>query len=363
LIASCLLLTVITAEYGIRLLKGMLQDGGTVLLRRASLNSVRDVRYGWFSPRSEVIRYERPCYGTIVATYDPNGMRRIKEPAGDAEARVCVLGDSVTQAYQISDGDIYVHRLERRLRGRGFAVELFPAAVNGFGTLQQLMLYEDYCKPLEPDLILWQLTGNDLVNNSYEYERYGGMDNNLRRRPYWEDGVIRYRDPMWIPEVADSIALRIVNGVLLRVLPGRRGEEGLRQLGERATAQLVRRFRSEVEAPILAFEAGDPAVMRGIFSPAVAEWIEWPRLDVRSETCAHVGDHHPNAAGHARIAEALQPALERWLERIRAATTRAALRGPQSPTPRRRATGRGRRPTARQRRSARPGWRRRGTEH
>jgi len=65
----------VSAEFGLRLLKSYLRDGGTVMLRRSSINSQSDPVYGWFAPRDEEIEYSRACFGSIKATYNENGQR------------------------------------------------------------------------------------------------------------------------------------------------------------------------------------------------------------------------------------------------------------------------------------------------
>ena len=47
-----LVLVALAAEYGLRLVKSIVRDGGTVTLSRSSINSQADQEFGWFAPLS-----------------------------------------------------------------------------------------------------------------------------------------------------------------------------------------------------------------------------------------------------------------------------------------------------------------------
>ncbi len=116
LLLSALMLSAtlaIAVEGGIRVARSIFRDGGAMTLLRSSPNAIVDDTMGWSSPRGETVKYTRKCYGDLVATYDPDGLR-VLHPLGakqPTELRVCVLGDSVTQAYQLTDETPYYHVL------------------------------------------------------------------------------------------------------------------------------------------------------------------------------------------------------------------------------------------------------------
>lgn len=58
------------------------------------------------------------------------------------------------QAYQILDAESLAHRLAKRLEKRFQRPYALPAAVGGFGVLQEHMLYEDYCRSRKPAVII-----------------------------------------------------------------------------------------------------------------------------------------------------------------------------------------------------------------
>ena len=102
------------------------------------------------------------------------------------------MGDSHTQGEFISNEKLYYAKLSEM-------GEVFAGGNGGFGNLQELMVLEDFLSVIKPDVIVWQLSSNDIVNNIYELEFLSVKDNNGLRRPYLEDGNIVYRLPKPLP--------------------------------------------------------------------------------------------------------------------------------------------------------------------
>ncbi len=101
--------------------------------------------------------------------------------------RVFVIGDSFTQAFQVSDGDTYYAFLKDILD-----VEVFAYGAGGYGTLQEYMILDQYLDMIKPDLILWQFCANDFINNDPALETVSQVNNSGWTRPYWVDGHIVY---------------------------------------------------------------------------------------------------------------------------------------------------------------------------
>jgi len=104
-----------------------------------------------------------------------------------AKPRILVIGDSFTQAFQVSDGNTYYAFLRDILD-----VEVFAYGAGGYGTLQEYMILDQYVDMIKPDLILWQFCANDFINNDPALETASLVNNNGWRRPYWVDGHIVY---------------------------------------------------------------------------------------------------------------------------------------------------------------------------
>lgn len=101
--------------------------------------------------------------------------------------KVFVIGDSFTQANQVSDDATYYASLKDAL-----GVEVFAYGASGYGTLQEYMILDKYVDAINPTLILWQFCINDFVNNDPALEAASLINNNGWRRPYWVDGRIVY---------------------------------------------------------------------------------------------------------------------------------------------------------------------------
>jgi chemotaxis protein histidine kinase CheA len=113
---------------------------------------------------------------------------------GDVSAtrrKLFVIGDSYTQAVDVSDDRTY-----HALLGKELNLEVFAIGVGGFGTLQELILVDDWVDRVKPDVVLLQLAGNDFINNDYDLERASLGNNNALRRPYLgTDGQVFYAFP------------------------------------------------------------------------------------------------------------------------------------------------------------------------
>jgi hypothetical protein len=94
--------------------------------------------------------------------------------------RVFVIGDSFTQAPEdASDGKTYYSDLKK------LGLEVFAYGGSGYGSLQEFMILDRYYNVVKPDLIVWQYSTNDVVNNSPELETASRVNNNGMVRPYF----------------------------------------------------------------------------------------------------------------------------------------------------------------------------------
>lgn len=145
---------------------------------------------GW-KPRPDIRWTESfPGYGTVDYSTAKYGFRTF----GDVNTRrkkILVLGDSYTQADQVSDGHTYYDHLARHNPG----IEIFAFGGNGYGTLQEYMILDRYIDEIDPDLILWQFCANDLLNNSHPLESASFNNNNQAFRPYRQGEKIVFSFP------------------------------------------------------------------------------------------------------------------------------------------------------------------------
>ena len=221
LVAFFLIISIpfVTLELALRAYKTMIYDG-FLYLRTSSPNNRFHEKYGWIGPPGEVYEKSDDCYGRGTVTYNQQGFRAPDlEDLEMPEPVVCILGDSVMQGHQIPDGKHLPHLLQKALSETYPNSLVLPLAVGGYGTLQQWMLYKDFCEPLNPQVVIWHWSRNDPINNSFKAERNFIRDNSARKRPYFENGNIEYKKPYPIRTI-DSIdwlmTTRAVNTVLLK---------------------------------------------------------------------------------------------------------------------------------------------------
>ncbi len=81
--------------------------------------------------------------------------------------RIELLGDSVSMAEGVELEETYLKQLESRLHAQGWPnVETINAAIRGYGTDQELLLFRRIGKRFHPDLVILAMyTGNDLDDN------------------------------------------------------------------------------------------------------------------------------------------------------------------------------------------------------
>jgi len=153
-----------------------------------------DERLGWRAAANVTSDHtaedaEGKAYSVRYRTED-HGFRFFGDTASSAP-KLLVLGSSFTHAVEVSNEDTYYARIKDDL-----GVELFACGVGGHGSLQQFLMLDQYVDRIAPDLVLWQLCPNDLINNSFDLEWRSRINNNSTRRPYLSpDGAISYALP------------------------------------------------------------------------------------------------------------------------------------------------------------------------
>ena len=132
------------------------------------------------------------------------GLRDSENDPSEARGkRLVLLGDSFAEGWGVEIGQAVSEQLEERLSSGGVPGEVFNFGVAGYGTDQQLLLFERHWRQYAPDIVLLLFYGNDLWNNALDrgigIERgfkprfVPGPGNSLRltgvpvrRSPYWD---------------------------------------------------------------------------------------------------------------------------------------------------------------------------------
>jgi hypothetical protein len=198
--------------------------------------------------------------------------RRVFGDLQTRRPRVLVVGDSMTNGGGIPDGDLYASVLGRRLN-----VEVFTYGGSGYGTLQEYLVVDHYLPIVRPDLVLLQVSFNDLINNSFELEGASYQNNNFLLRPYLEGDRIRFRFPSrlgrpagysrlayWLAMETSYASVTLVRMKLLHTVELDMHAEGLDFAPLRRAVETTERIIVKLKArlglvPLLAFTAdGDP---------------------------------------------------------------------------------------------------------
>lgn len=86
-----------------------------------------------------------------------------RKPPGTC--RIGIFGDSFLFGLEVDLRDSFADRLERRLRERGFPVEVLNFSVGGFGTAEMLQTYEQFGRKFDLDVVLFSWDTSDLTDN------------------------------------------------------------------------------------------------------------------------------------------------------------------------------------------------------
>ena len=282
------------------------------------------------------VRRERPT-GDDDPAEGWRGIRRFGD-MHSGRARLLILGDSFTAGRGVAEGEDYGSAL-----GRLGRVEVFSYGAEGYGTAQELMVGRRLLPRIRPAAVLLQMTTNDFINNSYELESQSLINNNLKMRPYLENGKMVQRYPRFggrlrasavdhsafarrlftgVDRVRGWLAVRgFVETVEDRIATAQGEDDGFRR-SVATTSALLTLLRDEARpVPLLVFPAdgiGPQAFLRGKLRGVCAS-LEIPFLNDLPQIIDDANnpndpvylpkDPHWSARGHALAAAA----LDRWL--------------------------------------------------
>ncbi len=304
--------------------------------------SPREVRYFQEGPGNEPPRcHDPPGFATRPVAWD------LTLPGAEPPLEFWAAGDSVVLGWGVAREDAFAWRLARRVaEATGRAVHLVNMGLNGMGYCASLRELHGHLDRRAPDIVLFELFADDLASRAMvlvkgQVVRFPAQEPNpalrwLVSRSYlanwvWvtvrarrADGPTRFVDGEGqrhfveaIRELADRLEATGSRLVLALVPPAglpwcdpehpRHGELPERALGECAW------LRSDMDLmAALLQDAGIPFVdLRDLWrrepSGTLPEEVEELRLRARLPI-------HPDARGHASLAEALWPAVARAFE-------------------------------------------------
>lgn len=186
---------------------------GEIFLRVLPMGKFRSSPFRQYDPNIGIalipnrkVQHNKGCFQGLVET-NSFGMRdrprTLAKPPG--EFRIALLGDSVVEGVHVQPDEVMNIQLENILRAKGYNAEVLNFGVEGIGTTQELLMYQEKVRQFHPDLVLLTFTSNDIMNNSsvIQPEVYGiqtwyapyydlGPDGSLVFRPVqkrWLNGM------------------------------------------------------------------------------------------------------------------------------------------------------------------------------
>ena len=152
-------------------------------------------KYGWTTPANSTYTVEFDdapnVTRNITVTYFDFGFKRWGNLSTN-KTKVFIVGDSITAMHFVSNEEEWYTYLEKEFPN----VEFFVYGSSGYGSLQEYMVLDDFIDVIKPDIILWQFSANDIMNNLYSYEKKNFIYANRAFRPYLEGERIVYKIPL-----------------------------------------------------------------------------------------------------------------------------------------------------------------------
>jgi lysophospholipase L1-like esterase len=127
-----------------------------------------DSRLGWL-PKADLNEAVPYPAATIRVSQNSEGFRESERDPADGRPEWSVLGDSQAWGYNVEAADRFSDRLGDRFPGKQFR----NYGVSGFGTAQELLLYEYVVSDHEPEGVLLLYGSNDRSNNRKARTRAG----------------------------------------------------------------------------------------------------------------------------------------------------------------------------------------------
>ncbi len=186
---------------------------------------VADPVLGFAHPKGRIGYWIRERASPHVVSINSHGLRDrefdYRKPPG--VRRILMLGDSLTEGFQVELERTSSKQLETLLRNDGYNVEVLNFGVSGYGTVQELLYYQREGVKYDPDIVILNLfLGNDLSENTYQdgyFQRpaYSLKDGHLVFHPTSASSGI----PVFLRDsiLARSALLKLIKPLLLRDNP------------------------------------------------------------------------------------------------------------------------------------------------
>jgi hypothetical protein len=156
---------------------------------------------GWVhNVRMKKQERKNKCGETVVLLPSPHRVIN-KFPEYSEGKKIVFTGDSFTHAHEVSSGKAYYDVFEENTRN---LFSVYAAGIGGFGNWQEYLALESVFDEVKPEIVVWQLCGNDVENNVFELDN-ASLFNNQMPRPYLnlQKGRTEMKNPgFWLFDVS-----------------------------------------------------------------------------------------------------------------------------------------------------------------
>ena len=91
---------------------------------------------------------------------------------------VLFLGDSYVQAVEVSNEEAFYSQMAKQ-----YQMNVFAFGISGWGNYQEYLLLDKYFEEIKPDIIVWEICTNDVIDD-YEKLELEALYQTKLRRPY-----------------------------------------------------------------------------------------------------------------------------------------------------------------------------------
>jgi hypothetical protein len=158
---------------------------------------IKDDKIGWIhNIHTRTVTKKNKCGEEVIRESSKHKLIN-KFPLYNNEKRIIFIGDSFTHAHEVSTGKAYYDIFEKNMKD---IYSVYAAGIGGFGTTQEYMILKSIYDQVQPHIVVWQLSGNDVENNVFELDN-ASFYNNQKPRPYLnlKNDLIEIKNPgFWL---------------------------------------------------------------------------------------------------------------------------------------------------------------------
>jgi hypothetical protein len=142
-----------------------------------------DKKFGWLPKANYVFEGQMKDAANVQHTVhlrtDSRGFKAFTPKDSLKHApNVLFLGDSYVQAVEVSNEETFYAQMAKQ-----YQMNIFAFGASGWGNYQEYLLLDKYLEEIKPDIIVWEICANDVIDD-YEKLELEALYQVKLRRPY-----------------------------------------------------------------------------------------------------------------------------------------------------------------------------------